>query len=287
MCIISWLNRWTAPLPEDTSVVLIHLINPWGTAWERRQTEGNVDLNRNFLDFDRPLPANDEFEILRDALIPDAVVAPGWNQALRDLARSRCSRGEDSLAHAIFGGQYSDPKGVGFGGVSPSWSNLTFRSVLARHTEGARKVAFIDFHTGVGPFGYGTLLSTEPAGAAGLALARNWFEGPIVALKEDRRHMPYDVRGDIGAAASDQLAGLLTVAITLEFGTFDVSQFMQLQIQDCWSHSYGSRGSREERRLRTALKDFFFPPTKVWRDAVEARASDVITRALNGLTAKF
>jgi hypothetical protein len=281
MCLVSWLNRWTAPLPADTSVVLIHLINPWGAAWERRQTEGNVDLNRNFMDFGRPLPSNPAFEILRDALIPDAVVAAGWHRALCDLAESRSLQGEGALAHAVFGGQYSDPTGVGFGGVAPTWSNSTFRSILARHTEGARSAASIDFHTGVGPFGYGTLLSTEPAGAAGLALARRWFNGPIVAMKEDLRHMPYAVRGDIGAAATEQVAGL--IAATLEFGTFDVSRFMQLQIQDCWSHSYGSRGSQEDRRLREGLKNFFFPDAKDWREAAEARASEVITEALEGV----
>lgn len=284
MCIVAWLNRLMAPLPEDTSVVLIHLINPWGTAWERRQTEGNIDLNRNFMDFDRPLPRNDAFEILRDALIPDAVVAPGWSQALCDLAQSRCSRGEDAVTQAVFGGQYSDPKSVGFGGTAPTWSNLTFRNILARHTKGAQSVALIDFHTGLGPFGYGTLLSSDPPDSAGLALAKNWFEGPIAVLKEDRRDMPYDIQGDIGAAATQQLGGLRTVAITLEFGTFDVSEFMQLQIQDCWSHSHGSRGSQEERRLRHALRNFFFPPARDWRKSVEARALAVIAQALKGLS---
>ena len=44
----------THGVPEGVSVVIVHLVNPWGTAWLRRVTEDNVDLNRNYVAFDRP-----------------------------------------------------------------------------------------------------------------------------------------------------------------------------------------------------------------------------------------
>jgi hypothetical protein len=34
-------------LPPDTALLAVHAINPYGFAWMRRVTEGNVDLNRN------------------------------------------------------------------------------------------------------------------------------------------------------------------------------------------------------------------------------------------------
>ena len=45
-------------LPADVCVIMVHLINPWGTAWLRRVNEDNVDLNRNYVAFDEPLPDN-------------------------------------------------------------------------------------------------------------------------------------------------------------------------------------------------------------------------------------
>ena len=33
-----------------TAVVLIHMLNPWGAAWQRRHNEDNIDLNRSFVD---------------------------------------------------------------------------------------------------------------------------------------------------------------------------------------------------------------------------------------------
>src|SRR5690606_39367139 len=41
-----------AALPEDTAVLLIHAINPYGFSHIRRVNEDNIDLNRNFRDFE-------------------------------------------------------------------------------------------------------------------------------------------------------------------------------------------------------------------------------------------
>ena len=46
-CQTQWLQMLgNRSLPADTAIVMIHLINPWGTAWLRRVNEDNIDLNR-------------------------------------------------------------------------------------------------------------------------------------------------------------------------------------------------------------------------------------------------
>ena len=52
--------------PEDTCVVLVHLVNPLGTAWLRRVNEDNADANRNYIDFTQAPPANIEYETLHE-----------------------------------------------------------------------------------------------------------------------------------------------------------------------------------------------------------------------------
>ena len=50
---LAWLRllrQGGASIPGGTLVVLLHAIDPFGFAWRRRVDEGNVDLNRNFLD---------------------------------------------------------------------------------------------------------------------------------------------------------------------------------------------------------------------------------------------
>ena len=50
---IEWLRRTqTAPLKESIAALHIHAINPYGFAWLRRSNEANIDINRNWMNFD-------------------------------------------------------------------------------------------------------------------------------------------------------------------------------------------------------------------------------------------
>ncbi|TGT53188.1 DUF2817 domain-containing protein, partial [Mesorhizobium sp. M2E.F.Ca.ET.166.01.1.1] len=49
-------------LPSSTAVLFVHALNCYGFAWDRRVTAEGVDLNRNFVDFSKPLPSNPGYE---------------------------------------------------------------------------------------------------------------------------------------------------------------------------------------------------------------------------------
>src|SRR6184192_139570 len=51
-----------AKLPPSTGVLLVHALNAYGFAWDRRVTEEGCDLNRNFIDFSNPVPPNPGYE---------------------------------------------------------------------------------------------------------------------------------------------------------------------------------------------------------------------------------
>jgi len=42
-------------IPANTAVLMVHALTPWGYAWLRRCDADGVDLNRNVVDFSRPL----------------------------------------------------------------------------------------------------------------------------------------------------------------------------------------------------------------------------------------
>ena len=65
-------------------VVLVHAHNPYGFAWMRRTTEGNVDLNRNYVDFDKPLRSNPEYDRLHHAFVPTQLDDPSAEKVLTD-----------------------------------------------------------------------------------------------------------------------------------------------------------------------------------------------------------
>ena len=98
-------------LPEDTALLLIHALTPWGYAWLRRCDADGVDLNRNIVDFSGRLPENPGYESLRTSLFQADVEKR--RAVLSDYSRQY---GQIALEKALSGGQYHDPSGPFFGG---------------------------------------------------------------------------------------------------------------------------------------------------------------------------
>ncbi|MBU2135464.1 MAG: M14 family metallopeptidase, partial [Alphaproteobacteria bacterium] len=48
-------------LPTDTALMLVHAVNPYGFSHLRHVNEDNVDLNRNFVDFEAGVIENDAY----------------------------------------------------------------------------------------------------------------------------------------------------------------------------------------------------------------------------------
>lgn len=277
-CQISALHEGlTRDLPADTAVLMVHMINPWGAAWRRRQTDGNVDLNRNFLDFAGDLPGNAAYEDLRAVLSDPA-------EDLAVLERFRQDRGEAAYGEALFRGQYSDPHGVGFGGHEPTWSSRSVREILASHAGAARHVCFIDLHTGLGEFGKGILIDTTAGDGAEVRRARDWF-GEVVAINTDDNPLPYQIVGDMCTAVRTTLGKAAAVTLALEFGTYDIERFAALQMRDSRLEQSGQVASAAGQALRAEVQEFFYPDSADWRAMIRTRALDVLATAVVRLAA--
>src|SRR5260370_6077507 len=162
-------------LPPGTALLAIHAINPHGFAWVRRVTEENVDLNRNFVDHTKPLPSNLGYEALHEAICPLE-----WNAASQSATRARFDEfrereGAAAFQRAISGGQYGHSDGIFYGGTAPTWARQALMRILAEHAGGARDLAMIDYHTGLGPWGYGEKSATHAPGSAALRRAEQWY----------------------------------------------------------------------------------------------------------------
>ena len=143
-------------------MLLLHAVNPYGFSHIRRVTEDNVDLNRNFQDFSKPLPENRGYAAIHDLLVPPDWDGPGRARAEAALDAWRDANGGlKAYQAAVAGGQYAFPDGLFFGGRRPTWSNATFRRILGTHGRAAKRVAVIDVHTGLGPTGYGEPISVH------------------------------------------------------------------------------------------------------------------------------
>ena len=77
-----------------TSVLFYHAVNPHGFSHGRRVNEDNIDLNRNFRDFSRPIPRNDAYADVHAFMLP-ADLAAGRRGA-RGARRVRRAHGATS-----------------------------------------------------------------------------------------------------------------------------------------------------------------------------------------------
>ncbi|MBT7951818.1 MAG: DUF2817 domain-containing protein, partial [Gammaproteobacteria bacterium] len=148
-----------ASLPADTAVLMIHAINPWGAANLRRNNEDNVDLCRNFVDFNNKLPGNAGYEVIHDALCCPEYEGPLRDETNKFLADYKRVNGIAGFVGAIMSGQFEFLKGMSFGGNEPTWSNSTLMKILQQEGSSAKKVCLLDYHSGLGPFAYGSVVS--------------------------------------------------------------------------------------------------------------------------------
>lgn len=279
-----WLTEnLVTKLPAATAVLLIHAINPFGFAWIRRVNEDNVDLNRNFLDHSKPLPQHPGYRELRDLICPvdwsvesEALVKKGFTAyAERHSAMD--------LQAAIMNGQYWDNEGVFYGGTGPTWSRRTLAAALAPYADTAKYVAFIDLHTGLGPYGIGEIMSNDFANTPGAVRVRDWF-GTEATMLDDGTSTSTAVTGDTNLGITAALQRAQVTGITLEYGTVPVEPMIDAVRADNWLHVHGQLDSELGRRIKSEIRDTFYPDEKKWKDMVFDRAVDVLGRAMKGLT---
>ncbi|MCB2425547.1 DUF2817 domain-containing protein, partial [Methylophaga pinxianii] len=134
-------------LPADVCVVMVHALNPWGFACASRNDHEGIDINRNFVDFNVNLPDSCEAVAIWEKLSKqrDAVNQVGEHREQFDKLSQ---------------GQYTDAKALYFGGEKASWSRQTIEELVAQiKPEKRDQVIVIDIHSGLGPYGYGELIS--------------------------------------------------------------------------------------------------------------------------------
>ena len=103
------------------AVLFVHAVNPHGFSHGRRVNEDNVDLNRNFRDFGKPLPPNPDYAEVHPLLLPETWPPPPDNE--RRIAEYIAAHGERAFQAAVTSGQYAFPDGLFYGGDRPTWSN--------------------------------------------------------------------------------------------------------------------------------------------------------------------
>lgn len=264
-------------------VMIIHALNPWGFAWLRRYDHEGIDLNRNFVDFDAALPDNPDYERLHHRLLAgDTLSADSLHALWQEMEPA-------AFIEAVTRGQYRHSDGLFFGGTGPSWSRRLLEETTRNPVfDSARRIAVIDLHTGLGPYGYGEVINDHPVHSAGYRWAEDWYGDNAQSTV-------------LGDSVSSLKQGLLDYHwhrvmgergcfVTLEFGTYAMSRLLTSLINEQLLHNAVHNEEQQRGAPRDiehaqvqALKQFFYPAETSWQQQVLFRGRQVISLALQGL----
>ena len=278
--------EWRAKLRDaGVAVLYIHALNPHGFSYLRRTTHENVDLNRNFQDFNKPLPVNSAYRDLHPLLLPSEWPATAENQAAIDFYIA--TNGLAQYQSAVSQGQHEFADGMFFGGTEATWSNQTLRQVLQTYGSTAKHIAWMDLHTGLGPSGVGERIFACRDDADALARARAWWGGngntPVTSI--------YD-----GSSSSARLTGLMWCAvyeecpqaqytgIAMEYGTLPIVEMIAALRADHWLHLHPEAPAALQMAIHRQMMDAFFVDTDIWRAQIVVQARQAMFQAVDGLT---
>ncbi|HET9907799.1 MAG TPA: DUF2817 domain-containing protein, partial [Anaerolineales bacterium] len=108
--------------PENTGLLLLHGLNPWGMKHHRKVNENSVDLNRNFVvngNFDPKI--NPEFYQVQSLINPQRrIQSVGFEniQFWTRVIRALFTAGSAVITKAALLGQHHTPNGFYYGGTS-------------------------------------------------------------------------------------------------------------------------------------------------------------------------
>ena len=267
-------------LPHDLCVIMIHAMNPYGFSHDRRVTEDNVDLNRNFLDFNRTDLPGAEYARIHEHILPSDWDGEGRANANKQLAEFIKTHGPTAFQAAVSSGQYLHPDGIFFGGQKPTWSNGMLHAVLADYLADKSVVATVDFHTGLGPHGYGELITMGTE--AEKRRAFEWY-GDGVTDPEAGTSTSAALDGTVADGIVEQLKDATHCFIAIEFGTYDINEVLTALRGDNWLYHKGDVGSPLGSQIKADIRRAFYPDTDEWKQSVWSRSEAVIGLALKGI----
>mgnify|MGYP001269005153 CR=1 FL=1 len=261
-------------------VLLLHAMNPHGFSHLARTNENNIDLNRNFRDFSAPPAPNVAYAEVHGFMVPPTwPPAPANEARLADYVREH---GQWALQQAVSSGQCEFPNGLFYGGTGPAWSNDVLRDVLRRHVAGAWRLGWIDFHTGLGPWGHGEKIWNGGPRPQDLARAKSWW-GHDVTSFHDGSSTSAKLSGVNHQAVYDECPAVEYTGIALEYGTRPVLEVLEALRADAWLRGHPQAPALQRAAIKAGVRHAFHDDSEVWQRRIHEQGDAAVAAALERL----
>ncbi|RPH58784.1 MAG: DUF2817 domain-containing protein [Chloroflexi bacterium] len=264
--------------PENTGLLLIHTINPWGMQNRCRVNPHNVDLNRNFIFNGHYDPAiNLAYDLLNSLLNPARPVGPLALENIRFLGqviKGLITPGQAKVEAAALLGQHRHAPGIYFGGKERQEETDVIIGLYRRALAHYQDIVQVDIHTGFGPrYQMTVLLPSNDPSLPSSKEASQKFNYPLVQ-KLDASEF-YAISGDICEyfvrLRDAEFPGQKLLAGGFEFGTFGESlpaliRSLRVTILENQLRHHGAKNEAVARAIRAEYGELFFPAELRWRE---------------------
>lgn len=273
-------------LPKGVALLLIHALNPYGFAWNRRCNEDNIDLNRNFLLPQQPFAGSPNAYTQLNAFLNPPTPPTYSDPFILKLLAYAARYGVSSLKQALPVGQYDYPKGIFFGGQGPAQTQHILSSQLPLWLGQTQQILHLDLHTGLGRWTAPTFLVKPQADHDD----RSWFEATFTAKGLQilgQKGATYVSQGDIGPWCQAVMGHCRYRFATVEFGTYPLLPVLKAMRAENQAHWWDKPGSKTYDWAKSLLIEANAPASSAWRKAVVTQGVSLVQQALDGIEDSF
>ena len=260
---------------ENMGILIIHGINPYGFKNNRRVTQNNIDLNRNF-DVSGELfqIENPGYAQLYDFLNPGTRYSrlSFYTSAITFIRKY----GMDSLRKAILKGQYQFPDGIFFGGHGFEPQVSLIQNEVKRIGEGYEKVLLVDLHTGYGQRGKLHLFG-DRSPFIDQEYMNEVFKGLPVDYGQEKDF--YAVTGGFTVFMAKLFHGKSKFSgIVFEFGTIDSHK--PLGSLDSLYRMVNENQKKSSSKDEALFVEMFYPKSPDWRKGVLEQFGETLKKII-------
>ena len=276
--------------PQNTGLLLVHAINPWGMKNHRRVNGNNVDLNRNFIyDGVFELVYNPAYDKVRSTLYrPTLIQSLGTSnfffkaELLAHLARL----GVIGFHKASLSGQYRDAQGMYYGGSEYQEETRTLMQLLRQALSAYEQILHLDMHTGYGPRYQMSLVNSALETGTSQEFEQK-FNYPVVVAANPEEF--YAIRGDLVDFVYEmwqhEFPQKRLFATAYEFGTLGNSYFGKVHcpvemVNENRHYWHGALNEQISEQVKREFEELFNPSAADWKEKAVADGDQAFTGIL-------
>lgn len=268
---------------EGVLIVLVHALNPFGFSHLQRVNEGNVDINRNFIDFNGPLPIDTSVCDFHESVFPADWSGTSLEKIHSDMSEFVSINGETRFQRDFTRGQYLYKNAPYFGGYEETWSRKVWQNLCDQWAQHAKTFVHLDVHTGLGESGICEVIYAADPGYVGAEYAKSWMGASVVKVLGSEECSSAPISGCM-ARYIDRF-DLVNVGVALEFGTLQVPDVIDALTDSNWLISNPDCDPKIRERIELKTKDAFLQDTVQWRTQVWEQSLRYYEQCLSGLVA--